>query len=71
MPYIKGQKNTITRSSRHRRGLVDKIEVNITKDKLNKQETQGTLNYKETPGPKDNDILKGLPKKVTIPLPRI
>jgi hypothetical protein len=36
MPYMKGQKNTITRSSRHRRGLVDEIEVNITKDKLNK-----------------------------------
>jgi hypothetical protein len=29
------------------------------------------LNYKETLGPKDNNILKGLPKKVTIPLPRI
>jgi hypothetical protein len=38
MPYIKGQKNTITRSSRYWRGLVDEIEVNITKDKLNKQE---------------------------------
>jgi hypothetical protein len=68
---MKGQKNTITRSSRHRRGLVDEIEVNVTKDELNKQETQGTLNYEETLGPKDNDILKGLPKKVTILLLRI
>jgi hypothetical protein len=71
MPYIKGQKNTITRSNRYRRGLVDKIKVNITKDKLNKQETQGTLNYKEILGPKDNNILKGLLKKATIPLLRI
>jgi hypothetical protein len=35
MPYIKEQKNTIIRGSRHRRGPVDKIEVNITKDELN------------------------------------
>jgi hypothetical protein len=35
MPYIKGQKNAITRSSRHRRGPVDEIEVNVTKDELN------------------------------------
>jgi hypothetical protein len=47
------------------------MEVNVTKDELNEQETQGTLNYEEMPGPKDNDMLKGLPKKVTIPLPRI
>jgi hypothetical protein len=44
MLYIKGQKNTIIRGSRYQRGLVDKIEVNITEDKLNKQEIQGTLN---------------------------
>jgi hypothetical protein len=36
MLYIKGQKNTIIRGSRHRRGLVDEIEVNVTEDKLNK-----------------------------------
>jgi hypothetical protein len=35
MLYIKGQKNTIIRGSRHRRGPVNEIEVNITKDKLN------------------------------------
>jgi hypothetical protein len=35
MPYIKGQKNAIIRGSRHRRGPVDEIEVNITEDKLN------------------------------------
>jgi hypothetical protein len=46
------------------------MEVNITKNELNEQETQGTLNHEETPGPKDNNIPKGLPKKVTIPLPR-
>jgi hypothetical protein len=28
------------------------------------------LNHKETPGPKDNNILKGLPKKATILLLR-
>ena len=39
IPHIKGQKNTIIRGSRYRRGPVDEIEVNITKDKLNKQET--------------------------------
>jgi hypothetical protein len=44
IPHIKGQKNTIIRGSRHRRGLVDEIEINITEDELNKQETQGTLN---------------------------
>jgi hypothetical protein len=36
IPYIKGQKNTITRSNRYQRGPVDEIEVNITKDELNK-----------------------------------
>jgi hypothetical protein len=71
MLHIKGQKNTIIRGSRHQRGPVNEIEVDITEDKLNKQETQGTLNYKETLGPEDNDILKGLPKKVIVLLPRI
>jgi hypothetical protein len=47
------------------------MEVNITKDKLNKQETQGTLNQEETPKLEANNILKGLLKKVIVPLPRI
>jgi hypothetical protein len=71
MLYIKGQKNAIIRGSRYWRGPVDKIEVNITEDKLNKQETQGTLNQEETPKPEADDMPKGLLKKVIILLLRI
>ena len=47
MLYIKGQKNAVIKSSRYKRGPVDKIEVNPSKDELNDLETQGTLNQEE------------------------
>jgi protoporphyrinogen oxidase len=66
LPHIRGQKNTTSRSNRQENSLAKDIDINTSRDKLDKLGTQYTFNYNKCETSKVNEILIRLPKKVTI-----
>jgi hypothetical protein len=70
LSHIRGQKNTASRNNKRGNGPAKNIDINASGNKLDKLETQYTLNYNKYGTSEVNEILIRLLKKATISLPK-